>query len=118
MLQSRSLHVSALIVAALVTVGCQSRPEAVQVTTRQQIGPQHAGSPSAGTVLLFDATPSRFPASAFADRADWPSVPGRVPAGEITYYRERFVDYQSLHHPEYDYSYRRFETYREGTTYK
>ncbi len=107
-----------MILAVLAAAGCHDG----RATPARSIVPNLELQPGIGehprAALLFDRITPRMPPGAFATRSDWPSIAGRYDAGEVTYYRERFVDYQSLSHPSWDYSYRRFETYREGTAYR
>jgi hypothetical protein len=75
----------------------------------------------ANAYLLFDrvVTPGSPPASAFADRPEWPSTPSHVPLFETTTYRETFIDLQGpglTGRP--DRTYRRFVTRREGASYR
>jgi hypothetical protein len=66
---------------------------------------------------LFDRRPGGLPASAFAERSDWPSTESFYSPGQVVYFNERFVDYQGRGTSP-DYSYRRFDSFRYGVGYR
>ena len=71
--------------------------------------------------LLYDPAPDTSAPSptAFADRPEWPSTPGRYEVYETLYYRETVVDHQRASSSGYnDLSYRRFHVRREGVAYR
>lgn len=67
--------------------------------------------------LLFDSSPGSPAAGEMAVRSDWPSALSFYQFGESVYYRERSVDLQMIG-PQgrgpLGYTYRRFDTFREG----
>lgn len=76
-----------------------------------------SASPAAAPTLLFDAVPGWPAASDMACRSSWPAVPSYRDAGEVVWYRERFLDVQSggwgSGRPT-DRVTRRFDTFRTG----
>jgi hypothetical protein len=67
--------------------------------------------------LLFNASPSRYDATQFTFRSDWPSTPTYYQSGQVVAFREYFHDQQgSNSNP--SWTYRRFDTYRSGVGYR
>ena len=69
------------------------------------------------TAMLFDAIPQPLPADQFAYRSDWPSTIGAYDRGEVTYYRERYIDNYRTGGGS-DRLHRSFEISRVGTQYR
>lgn len=68
--------------------------------------------------LLFDPQPGFYNAQQFAGRDLWPVAPSSFDDGEITYYRERFHDYQGDGFHGRDYFRRRFTSVRKGSSHR
>lgn len=72
-------------------------------------------TPRSSTVL-FDPRPGLVSANDLVYRAEWPAVESNLSLGETTYFREYFFDQQNLNRFTNDFSFRRFQTYRSGTS--
>ncbi|MCK4658435.1 MAG: hypothetical protein KAV82_02845 [Phycisphaerae bacterium] len=104
----RTLTVSLFVLVVLISaVGCAHKPPAPTCDgwrlTPALLFDRHAGSPSAGLM---------------AHRSDWPCAVSFYQFGELLHYRERFIDVQqvgSLGRGWSGYTYRRFDTLREGS---
>jgi len=83
--------------------------------TRQPVPLVH--KPQLTPALLFDRCGGVPSASRMAVRSDWPSALSFYQRGESVFYRERFTDIQRggpSGHGRLGYTYRRFDTIREG----
>ena len=103
----RVMKFALFVVTGLVlAAGCATRQPLVAVH-RSQLTP----------ALLFDRCGGVPSASQMALRSDWPSAPSLYQRGESIFYRERFTDIQRAGpsgRGRLGYTYRRFDTVREG----
>ncbi len=73
--------------------------------------------PLAGTsTVLFDPVPGPISANELVFRGEWPAAESRLSLGETTYFREVIFDQQSLNRFSNDFSFRRFQAHRIGTS--
>ncbi len=104
----RVLTIGLLVVTGLaLTAGCAGK--------RPAFAPCQ---PRSTPALLFDRYGGTPTAGQMAVRSDWPSTPSLHQLGESIYYRERFIDIQGAGphgRGRLGYTYRRFDTLREGS---
>lgn len=68
--------------------------------------------------LLFDPMPGALSAQQLSGRDRWPIAESSFDDGEITYYQERFYDYQGNGYHGRDYFRRRFSAVRKGSSHR
>jgi hypothetical protein len=96
-----------LFIGVVVAAGCGAH-----VPTLARFGP--APTPC----VLFDAYPGLPNATEIAYQSNWPAVDSLYQQGEAVYFRERVMDLQyggPGGQGNFGYTYRRFDTYREGS---
>ena len=111
-----------LVMGTVFLCGCAARHDRAVATC-----PDQAASPSLAceqqppappprqfSGLVFDRYPGPFAASDFAWRSDWPDTESYQRRSETIFYREHFHDIQGPGFGTFDFSYRRFDTYRYG----
>ena len=102
-----------------VLAGCAATRECCH---RNYVVVREARPAELASALLFDPTPARYDAQAFAQRSDWPSAFGYYSPGQVTYYNERFVDYQGRGWGAFSGdslgTYRRADSYKVGVGYR
>ncbi len=105
----RILTIGLLLVTGLaLTAGCAGKQPAFERCQPRSSTP----------ALLFDRYGGTPTAGQMAFRSDWPSAPSLHQFGESIYYRERFIDIQRAGpsgRGRLGYTYRRFDTLREGS---
>lgn len=74
------------------------------------------GTDGFSSTLLFNRDASVPSAALYAQRGPWPSYTARADLGQRVFYREWFVDWQGPGRQGRDFTFRRFETVREGYT--
>jgi hypothetical protein len=114
-----AMHVRITLLAGLLLVmtGCAPRQERVPGLVRGSVW-LAGGQSCTNSNLLFDAYPGEYRASDFAWRSDWPSTVSYYSPGEVTYFREHFVDWQGGGFGTRDHTRRRAETRRERVSYQ